>query len=256
MANRDALVCSPLAEPAELPLRQSATVADFGPTLVIAPHPDDETLGCGGAIALLRHAQVPVHILVLSDGTGSHPHSRRYPAPALRALRQQETLEALASLGVEAGAATFMRLKDRAVPRLDQTGFEQAVARIQACLAATAFVPQTVLLPWRRDPHRDHRAAWELGRAMVAAAQWSPRLLEYPIWLWQLAQRQDAPRPGEMCAWRLDVSSVLPHKRAAIAAYRSQTTDLIDDDPGGFRLTPELVQQFAQPWEVYLEECP
>jgi len=40
----------------------------------------------------------------------------------------------------------------------------------------------------------------------------------------------------------------------AIAAYRSQTTNLIDDDPNGFRLTAEMLENFAQPWEIYLEE--
>jgi hypothetical protein len=43
-------------------------------------------------------------------------------------------------------------------------------------------------------------------------------------------------------------------KQQAIAAYRSQTTNLIDDDPEGFRLTPEMLANFAHPWEVYLEE--
>ena len=42
-------------------------------------------------------------------------------------------------------------------------------------------------------------------------------------------------------------------KQEAIACYRSQITNLIDDDPEGFRLTPEMLLNFARPWEVYLE---
>jgi hypothetical protein len=45
-------------------------------------------------------------------------------------------------------------------------------------------------------------------------------------------------------------------KQRAIAAYRSQTTSLIDDDPTGFCLSPQMLSNFARPWEVYLEESP
>jgi len=47
---------------------------------------------------------------------------------------------------------------------------------------------------------------------------------------------------------------VLPDKRAAIRAHRSQTTGLIDDDPTGFRLAPETLALFDRPWEVFLED--
>jgi hypothetical protein len=47
---------------------------------------------------------------------------------------------------------------------------------------------------------------------------------------------------------------VVELKQQAIAAYCSQTTDLIDDDPEGFRLTPEMLANFTRPWEVYIEE--
>lgn len=46
---------------------------------------------------------------------------------------------------------------------------------------------------------------------------------------------------------------MLELKLQAIAAYRFQTTDLIDDDPEGFRLTPEMLANFIHPWELYLE---
>jgi hypothetical protein len=46
---------------------------------------------------------------------------------------------------------------------------------------------------------------------------------------------------------------VVELKQQAIAFYRSQTTNLIDDDPEGFCLTPEMLANFTRPWEVYLE---
>lgn len=249
--NIEVIPQSPLANPSNLPLRPADAIAEFGSMLVVAPHPDDESLGCGGAIALLRQLGCPVRVLVISDGTLSHPRSRQYPAPALAALRERETLCALAGLGVESEAVTFLRLKDGSVPVKSAAGFDEAIARCLAYLATIA--PATILLPWRRDPHPDHRASWELIYTAMAHLRLSPRLVEYPIWDWDSAQRGDAPAIGEVTAWRLDISAVLPQKLQAIAAYRSQTTDLIDDDPEGFRLTPEMLAHFAHPWELFLE---
>ncbi len=81
-------------------------------------------------------------------------------------------------------------------------------------------------------------------------------MFEYPIWVWELGAPDDMPRAGEAYAWRLDIADALPRKRTAIAAHRSQTTGLIDDDPEGFRLTERELRHFHRPYEVYLEACP
>lgn len=240
-----------LANPAQIPLRGVDAIADFGATLIVAPHPDDECLGCGGAIALLRRLDTAVNVVVVSDGTRSHPNSRRYPAPALRALREQETLTALAHLRVTPNQVTFLRLKDGAVPSKNTTEFDSALAQVKTYLATVS--PQTVFLPWRRDPHPDHRATWELLTTVIAQFNQSIRQIEYLIWDWDPTQRGDAPLPNNLTPWRLDISSVVDLKQQAIAQYRSQITDLIDDDPAGFRLTPEMLAYFAHPWELYLE---
>lgn len=247
------LLGSPLADVESLPLLPADAVTGFGRTLVVAPHPDDESLGCGGAIALLRERGRPVHVLFVSDGTGSHPSSRAYPAPALTALREREALDALAMLGVEADAITFLRLPDRSVPRAGSAGFADAARQFRACI--DQFAPDTILLPWRRDPHCDHRAAWEL---VTTTAPDTPRLIEYPIWVWELGEHGDSPQAGEMHGWRLDICAVLPRKLAAIAAHVSQTTDLIDDDSDGFRLSNADLRHFNRSSEVFLEpgSCP
>ncbi|MGV0023957.1 PIG-L deacetylase family protein [Phormidesmis priestleyi] len=238
-----------LADSTRLPLRSLLLIAQ-SPVLIVAPHPDDETLGCGGAIARLRRLGCDVQVLVVSDGTRSHPNSRKYPPPALQALRQQETLTALAALGVN--TATFLGLKDGAIPTAQSPGIQEAVA---ACCGVLQKVrPAIVFLPWRFDPHPDHRATWNLMQTALQSFNGSPRLIEYPIWDWDSTQRQQTQNLAQISGWRLNIESVIQHKQTAIAAYRSQTTNLIDDDPDGFCLTPEMLSNFTRLWEVYFEE--
>lgn len=238
---------SPLADISALPIQTAASVANWGKTLVVAPHPDDESLGCGGAIALLRERQIEVKVLTLSDGTLSHPNSKKYPPEKLRDLREREMLAALEVLGVNAENAEFFRYPDRRVPNENSADYENAVARCRDYL--NQHQPQTIFVPWRRDPHPDHRAAFSL----INRANGNSRIIEYPIWLWEIAESTDAPRFDEVIAWRLDIGKVSETKQRAIRAHRSQTTDLIDDDPHGFRLTEEILENFASDHEVYLE---
>ena len=241
---------TPFSLPQTVPLRSGAAIM-AEPVLVVAPHPDDETLGCAGAIALLRLIGSPVHILVMSDGTQSHPHSRQYPKAALQQLRAAETRAAMAILGVEESCITCFGLPDGAMPTALAPGFSAAVDRCQIYLET--ITPQLVLLPWRHDPHPDHRATWQILDAALARLAMYPRSIEYPIWDWDLNQRQLLAEPA-IEPWRLDITAVVALKQQAIAAYLSQTTDLINDDPTGFRLTPELLGNFTQPWELYLEQ--
>jgi LmbE family N-acetylglucosaminyl deacetylase len=247
----DALASSPLGAPDQLALLPATAAGAFRSTLVVAPHPDDETLGCGGTIALLRRASCAVSVLVITDGAASHPHSRRFPPARLAALRRAESCAALSVLGVAESQLTFLGLPDAAAPRCGEAGFAHAVAACAALLERERI--RTVLAPWRRDPHDDHRAASEIVRAALQPRRDDVRLLEYPIWLWFNAQASDAPQQGEAMAWRLAIKETLPLKRSAIDAYHSQTTDLIDDDPNGFRLRAAEIDRFSLPWELFLE---
>ncbi|MCR5887398.1 PIG-L family deacetylase [Hymenobacter sp. J193] len=232
----------------DLPLRPATAALACGPTLIVAPHPDDETLGCGGLIALLRQAQVPVWVVLVSDGTMSHPNSRRHPPAARQALREAELREALARLGVADTALTCLARPDGRVAADDAQALEQL-----AQLLLTKR-PATVLTPWRRDPHPDHRATTALVQQAVARLPTPPRLLEYVVWAWERASPTDVPQPGEVQGWRLDISPVLAQKQHALAAHASQLPGgPIDDDPTGFYLAPSMLAHFAQPFETYLE---
>lgn len=238
----------PFTTTESLPLRSASTIAP-GCVLIVAPHPDDETLGCGGAIALLRSLGYAIQVLVMSDGTRSHPRSRIYPAPALRQLREQETIAALKLLGVAASAVKFLRLPDGELSTL----IASETIRSTCATYLSAVLPTTVFLPWRYDPHPDHRASWQLIDTALADLLIAPRRIEYPIWDWDPEQR-GTMASAYMKSWRLDITPIVHSKQQAIAQYRSQTTDLIADDPEGFRLTSEMLANFSHSWELYFEE--
>jgi LmbE family N-acetylglucosaminyl deacetylase len=230
----------------KIPLAPEESVVTFGQSLIVAPHPDDESLGCGGAIALLKKFDLKVSILVLSDGTLSHPNSIKFPKEKLRELRENEIIEAAGILGVEKENITFFRYPDRGIPDRNSENFGRAIERLKVFLDAEKS--RTIFVPWRRDPHPDHRAAFQL---IDAAKNEKQQIIEYPIWLYELAESEDAPLENEVEAFRLDVNSVIETKQKAIRAHRSQTTAMIDDDADGFRLSEEVLQNFAAPSEIY-----
>jgi LmbE family N-acetylglucosaminyl deacetylase len=217
--------------------------------LVVAPHPDDETLGCGGLISLLAQGGAAFHIIFVTDGSASHRNSGAWPAARLAAQREKEACRALACLGIANAPRLFLRLPDANMPRPGSPRWEYALATLSDVMQR--FEPDLVLLPWRRDPHCDHRASWLLSQQALRNASIHPDILEYAIWLDELGGVDDHPRPGEAEPVSFDVSSALPSKRAAIASHVSQTTDLIADDPAGFRLTPQTIARLTKQTEFF-----
>jgi len=234
-----------LAAAGELPVASLGEITGGGGLVVVAPHPDDESLGCGGLIAAACVSGTAVRLVVLSDGIGSHPNSRRYPPARLRDLREAETVAAAGALGLGPECITFLRLPDRYV----STAGEEAEAAVAAIGAEAASCKAGVVcVTWPFDPHCDHVAAAHLARRATTDG---PRLVFYPVWGWVLTAETEVGGPPRGC--RIAVGAHAAAKQAAIAAHRSQTTDLIDDDPDGFRLTPEMLANFAGAYEILLD---
>ena len=230
-----------------LPFGTLADLTGGGGLVVVAPHPDDESLGCGGLIAAACARGVAVRLIVVSDGVGSHAGSRRYPPPRLRALREAETYAAALELGLSRDAICFLGLPDSSVPH-DGTAAE--AARDVIVGAAKGCAAGVVCVTWNRDPHCDHVAAASLVvgcRSRLGQA----RVVFYPIWGWTLPLETDVGAPPR--GMRFDIADHVDAKAAAIAAHRSQTTDLIDDDPNGFRLTSSILANFARPFEIFID---
>jgi LmbE family N-acetylglucosaminyl deacetylase len=233
-------VTAPLLDPASIGARR---------VLVVAPHPDDESLGCGGLIWHLARNGARIHLLFVTDGGASHPGSRLWPRRRLAEQREAEAAEALARLGIADAPRRFLRLPDADMPPPGSPGFAAAVETVAGLVSDLR--PDLALLPWRRDPHRDHRDAFALVAQALARAGTACATLEYAIWLDELGAPGDHPRPEEAERLAFDVSAALPAKRAAVAAHLSQTTDLVPDDPEAFRLTPATIERLTGPAETY-----
>jgi LmbE family N-acetylglucosaminyl deacetylase len=234
-----------LAAARSLPFADVMEITE-GRALVLAPHPDDESLGCGGLIAECCARGTPPVVAVLTDGAASHPHSATWPPPRLRALRQRETIAATGLLGLHPDNVVFLGYPDTRAPA-EGEALAEAAERVAMLLREHGC--RSVLASWRHDPHCDHLAAHRI--AALAARRAGVAHRSFPVWGLTLDAAHDIPaRPPS--GMRLDVSRHLPAKRLAIRAHQSQHAGIIDDDPTGFQMQPGFMALFGTP-EIYLD---
>ena len=147
--------------------------------MVLAAHPDDETLGVGGLMHDLVAAGCTVVVVVASDGEASHPQARTTPDWLAR-TRREECRSGLRRLGVR--EVVFLGIADGKVGVPDQPLVELIDRHLDA--------GTVVIAPWTGDGHPDHE---RLGEAAATAARGvGARLWFYPIWLWHWADRVTA----------------------------------------------------------------
>jgi LmbE family N-acetylglucosaminyl deacetylase len=218
-----------------------------GTSLILAPHADDESLGCGGLIAALCDLGRPPLIIAVTDGTGSHPNSAAFPPARLKDLREEELRAACAILGLAADRISHLGTPDTRAPR-EGADFNAAVGTISALVRQHDV--STIFATWEHDPHCDHEATAAIARAVARDTGACLRL--YPVWGWLLPR--DRPlNVGTIAGARLRIAPHVARKGRAIEAHASQYSDLIDDDPGGFRLPADLLATFSRPFEVFLD---
>lgn len=231
-----------------LPIVQPQTLTRNRPIVVVAPHPDDESLGVGGLIAMARREEQDVTLVLVTDGTASHPNSLRYQKQELAALRRAELAEAGRLLGLGQDRIHELGLSDAAAPTSGPL-FEQSLLAMSDIIAETGA--KTIFVPWMGDPHCDHQMAALMGDRMRHLLP-HVTLWSYPIWGWHLPATHQIAAPPPVGV-RLDISSVQQIKREAIAAHVSQMTDLIADDPEGFRFSEETLAPFHGRYEYFIE---
>ncbi|MBE7176939.1 MAG: PIG-L family deacetylase [Mucilaginibacter polytrichastri] len=219
--------------------------------MVFAPHPDDETLGCGGLIATLRQAHRDVRVIFTTDGSMSHPNSRLFPIQRRIAIRKKEAISALAILGVAADDILFLNGKDSKLPGYGMDGYSEFAQVIQQELLR--FDPQLILVPYKLDPHCDHRSTWQLVNSALDSSGKKVMVWEYPIWLYELAAEGDIPQFNLIDLKYVNIEPFLELKKAALGQHKSQITNLINDDPKGFILEPNVISYFMTGCEYFIE---
>lgn len=208
-------------------------------TLVFAPHPDDEVLGCGGTIALQAAAGAEVRVVVMTDGRASH--ANLIDAESLVRMRREEAARAAPHLGLRAEHYRFLDFEDH------HLHLHRPAAQAQVAQLLADFEPEQVFVPHRRDRLSDHVATFEIVHEVLRARARPVTLLEYPVWLWHTwPWTAGKPREGRRlpsalrlardvaaltfgCRAHVDVRRVLDHKLAALAEYGSQLRRHRDD---------------------------
>jgi LmbE family N-acetylglucosaminyl deacetylase len=227
-----------------LPRAGLSEILNGATPVVLAPHPDDEVIGCGGLLhAAARAGSRPI-IVHVTDGSGSHPRSRAYPREVLIALRQHEACSAAEILGVPPGHVHFMELRDTAAPH-DGPEFDRAARSLLPIIAACP--KPLIFAPWAFDPHCDHQAVSKMARR--TARLLGVRRLSYLVWGWTLPHDQELG-PVAVAGWRFPVDC--DQKACALEAYQSQISNLIDDDPTAFRLDSETLSLMLSDDETFL----
>lgn len=220
-----------------------------GGVLLLVPHPDDETLGCGQAIAALTDAGQRVQAVLITDGCRSHPDSLRWPAARLTALRAQEFKDAWHHLtGARQPDPVMLGYPDCDAPD-DPQRRDTACNRISRLIGPDIGA---IWATWSGDPHVDHI------RTAALAAQLQrchPRLqhFAYPIW-GRFDPQGRLPSMDDLAL--VTAPHLYLRKAQAMAAHASQMTGLIDDDPTGFVMPPDLQQHFLHHPEIFIRETP
>ena len=196
--------------------------------LVFAPHPDDETIACGGCVARTAASGGDVHVIVATDGR----HSQWDMAPDVTArIRERELAQAVAQLGLAPGQVQSLDREDQSLTA-HVDGLRDQIRQL-----IEAHRPTVLLSPWAHDTHPDHAA---LGRAVRdAGADFDVEILEYVVWSWTQPMRlvrnllrrsrgpegMPQPRHGRAgTAWpvRVQTGEFLGSKTAALASHTSQ----------------------------------
>ncbi len=197
--------------------------------IVVAPHPDDETLGMGATAAQLVASGVSVAVVSVSDGGAAWPGAAPLARIRLEATRRRELTSATGILGIS--PAVSLGLPDGQLIH-----HEDRLTDLLVDILEDAAPGIWCATTWRGDGHPDHEA---VGHATAAAcARTGAVLVEYPVWMWHWARPGDPAVPWHR-AYTVPVSGwAVDRKHLAAQSFASQFESSLD---GSAPTLPEVV---------------
>lgn len=221
--------------------------------VVFSPHPDDETLACGGTITKTVHQGDDVYIVTMTDGRNSHRIVLRIdknPTPQeIGAIRKNEARQAAEILGVKQDHLFFLDFEDGSLDH----NISEAKEQVKDILIK--LNPDKIFVPSERDIHKDHRATnvivslaleeLALQLNVYAYVVWSDRRMVQRI----LEKLHEILRPPSVM--RIRISDFLELKRKAISMYKSQVSLLFPSQQKPI-LDETFLSSFVRPTECFL----
>jgi LmbE family N-acetylglucosaminyl deacetylase len=206
--------------------------------VLVAPHPDDETLGLGVTAALLSARGVDVQVVSVTDGGAAYPALDTERRSTLEKIRRAELRRATRLLGLAEPICL-------ALPDGEIADHEELLASELAAIISRFPTGTWCAATWRGDGHPDHEA---VGRAAAVAARRTETLfVEYPVWMWHWATPADPAVPWHRARAVPLTFAAVDTKRQAAQCFHSQL-DSTADRPAV--LPPFVLQRLMTVGEV------
>ncbi len=182
--------------------------------LVVAPHPDDEILGCGGLISKIKENGGAVHVLVITVGD-----SQQYGGKSVARKRLRELAETMKYLRTD---SFNVALKGESHLKLDMLPQRALIDEVEAGKVSISSVdPTVVCIPYLYSTNQDHvavsTAAFTACRPVGSSVKKTPPIVlsyEQPELFW--SRKRFAPN------FYVDISSQIDRKIASLGIYQSQ----------------------------------
>ena len=188
--------------------------------LVVAAHPDDEVLGCGGTIA--RHSDFgdQVHVLIVAEGSTSRQQGRDRVQAGDELLALAKSAQVAGSI-LGAASVELLDFPDNRLDSLDRLDLNKCIEERIA-----RYKPKCVYVHHSGDVNVDHR---RLHEAVVTACRPTPGHVVKRLLSFEVASSTEWQPPGSAPAfqpsWFVDISDQWERKREALAVYSSEMRD-------------------------------
>lgn len=206
--------------------------------IVFSPHPDDETLGCGGTIIKKIKKGADMNLVFIADGTSSHSHL--VEEEKLKAIRESEALAAGRVLGLKKEKIIFLEFRDGELNKNQ----DYAARKVTKILLREK--PEEIFMPYKKEKLCDHSITHQIIISALQMYKKKAIIYEYPIWFWHHWPWVRVPiknckdistvlRNSLFSAnsflkdlrYAVSIEDVLECKRTALDQYKSQMTRLI-----------------------------